>query len=347
MSRNLPPEDLQHILDHTRALWEEIRGQRIFVTGGTGFFGCWLLESFAYANDQLGLGTSLVSLTRDTEAFARKVPHLARHPAIIMHAGDVRDFTFPSGEFSHVVHAATTSGAQVESVEMLDTITIGTRRVLDFAVACRAKKFLFTSSGAVYGRQPPEISHIPETYPGAPDTSDPNTAYGEGKRMAELLCSIYHRDHGLETKITRGFAFVGPHLPLDAHFAIGNFIRNALAGDPIRVNGDGTPMRSYLYAADLAIWLWTILFRGVPCRPYNVGSDQAMSIVEVARVVGNACQPKLDVVVSQPAIPGAIPSRYVCDCNRARELSLRVSVSLEQQILRTIAWHKAQSLDIG
>jgi len=347
MSRNLPSQDLQHILDHTRELWEEMRGKRIFVTGGTGFFGCWLLESFAYANDQLGLGASLVSLTRDAEAFGRKVPHLAGHPAIILHGGDVRDFTFPSGEFSHVLHAATTSSAQVEPMETLDTITTGTRRVLDFAVACRAKKFLLTSSGAVYGRQPPEISHIPETYPGAPDPSDSNASYGEGKRVAELLCSIYHSDHGIETKIARCFAFVGPHLPLDSHFAIGNFIRDALAGGPIRVNGDGTPMRSYLYAADLAIWLWTILFRGVACRPYNTGSDEARSIAEIARAVGNACNPKLDIVVSQPAIPGAVPSRYVCDCNRARELSLRVSFSLEQQILRTIAWHKAESLDIG
>jgi nucleoside-diphosphate-sugar epimerase len=319
MSRNLPPEDLQHILDHTHELWGEMRGQRIFVTGGTGFFGCWLLESFAYANDQLGLGANLVALTRDTGAFNHKAPHLSGHPAITLHEGDVRDFTFPSGEFSHVMHAATTSASLVSPVEMFDTITIGTRRVLDFTIASKATKFLLTSSGAVYGKQPPEMSHIPETYAGAPDASDPNAAYGEGKRVAELLCSIYHRDHGLETKIARCFAFVGPYLPLDAHFAIGNFIRDALAGGPIRVNGDGSPVRSYLYAADLAVWLWTILFRGNPGRPYNVGSKNALSIGGAAHRIAALFTPPLDVSIAKSPDLSQLPLRYVPDVSCALE----------------------------
>ena len=330
----LPKEDLEHVLTHTRSLWEQLRGGRIFVTGATGFFGVWLLETFAHANSSLNLKASLVGLSRDPKAFYAKIPHLAADPSITLHLGDVRDFQFPAGTFTHVIHAGTTSSAPVPAAEMLDTIIRGTRRTLDFAVASGAKRFLFVSSGAVYGKQPADMTHIPETYAGAPDPMDPNSAYGEGKRVGELLCSIAHREHGLETTVARCFAFVGPHLPLDAHFAIGNFIRDAMRGAPIRVK-DGTPYRSYLYAADLAIWLWTILFRGEACRPYNVGSDQEITIADLARTVSSVLPDRPSPQLLTPSTPGfnLPPSRYVPCVERASsELGLQPLVSLETAI---------------
>jgi dTDP-glucose 4,6-dehydratase len=335
--------DLDHILAHTEGLWEELRGKQIFITGGTGFIGCWLLESFAWANDKLGLNASALVLTRNFEAFRQKAPHLTSHPSIKFHIGDVRNFEFPQGHFSHIIHAATEASAKLNDENpllMFDTIVEGTRRALDFARHCGTKKFLLTSSGAVYGKQPPEMTHIPEEYTGAPDPTDPNSAYGEGKRAAEILCTMYAKMYGLQTKIARCFAFVGPYLPLDIHYAIGNFIRDGLQGGPIRVNGDGTPYRSYLYAADLALWLWTILFRGASCRPYNVGADVDIQIGVVAKVVAESFNPVIKVNVVQQAMPGRPAERYVPSTQRAQiELGLRSKIDLHETIKRTVAWH--------
>ena len=338
--------DLEHILTHTQGLWDELREKRIFITGGTGFFGCWLLESLAWANDTLGLNVEAVVLTRNPDAFIKKAPHLAHHRAIRCHAGDIHDFVFPSGEFSHVIHAATEASSKWNAESPLlifETIVKGTRRTLDFAVQCGAKQFLLTSSGAVYGRPPTDIPLIPENYPGAPDPTDPHSAYGEGKRVAEMLCCLYARGHGLEPKIARCFSFVGPYLPLDKHYAIGNFIRDALNGGPIVVNGDGTPIRSYLYASDLAIWLWKILLHGVPGRSYNVGSSDNRSLVDIAKCVQGvgAGGP---IRVDGPCCSGQRVDRYVPDVSRAeRELHLTVRVSLTEALHRTIEYHRKRS----
>jgi dTDP-glucose 4,6-dehydratase len=340
---NCLADDLNHILAHTEGLWDELRGQRLFITGGTGFFGCWLLESFAWANDKLGLNATAVVLTRNLDAFRKKAPHLASHHAIQFHIGDVQSFEFPKGEFSHIIHAATESSTKLNEENpllMFDTIVEGTRRTLEFARHCGAKKFLLTSSGAVYGKQPPEMTHVPEDYPGAPDPTDPRSAYGEGKRAAELLCTLYSRQYGIETKIARCFAFVGPYLPLDIHFAIGNFIRDGLAGGPIIVKGDGTPYRSALYAADLAIWLWTILLKGESNRPYNVGSAEAITIREIAHLVAQNIQKPIEVHIVKSPVQGTLPERYVPSIQRAGvELKLEVWINLFESIRRSLSWN--------
>jgi len=342
-AKRLSGQDLNLILEHTASLWNEVRGQRIFITGGTGFFGCWLVESFCHINRALGLGARMVVLSRAPEVFAAKCPHLAGDSSIAFHKGDVRSFGFPEGDFGYVLHAATeTSGRGVPGLPLdtFSTIVYGTERVLQFAAACHAGKFLLTSSGAVYGNQPPELIRLPESYSGAPNPLESGNAYGEGKRTAELLCALYQNAGGVECKIARCWAFCGPHLPLDQHFAIGNFIRDVLAGRPIQIQGDGTPRRSYLYAADMAVWLWTILFRAPALVPFNVGSANDVSILELAQTVAMTLSPQTEICVARQVVAGAAPLRYVPCVDRAREvLGLRQIIGLEECVRRTAEWH--------
>lgn len=337
--------DLDEILAATCGLWEELRGGRIFITGATGFFGCWLLESFLWANQQLDLKARVTILTRNPNRVRERLPHVDGSSIDVI-TGDIRDFHFPQGGFSHIIHAATESSVELNAKQpqvMFDTIVDGTRRCLEFAERAGAGKFLFTSSGAVYGKQPPEFSHVTEDFTGSPDPLDPNSAYGEGKRAAELLCALAAKRDRFEVKIARCFAFVGPYMKLDAHFAIGNFIRDVLEGVRIGVRGDGRPLRSYMYPSDLMIWLWTILFRGESCRVYNVGSEQAINIADLAHEVSAWGEEGMRVQVEVLGTPvaGDPAPRYVPSTARAqKELALRCSVPLREAIRRTVEWNR-------
>ncbi|MGA2535318.1 MAG: NAD-dependent epimerase/dehydratase family protein [Terracidiphilus sp.] len=338
--------DLDHILLHTKPIWNAVRGKSIFISGGTGFFGAWLLESLAHCNRELDLNLSATVLSRDPAAFLNKMPHLSGELSIRMLQGDVRSFSFPEEDFDYVIHGAapTTAVTPGHHFDLLSTLLDGTRRMLALAQTRGTKRFLFVSSGAVYGRQPENLSHIPEDYLGGPDWLNLASTYAEGKRVCEQLCSLTAQESGIEFGIARCFAFVGPHLPLDQHFAIGNFIRDALAGKNIAIQGDGTPMRSYLYAADLVIWLWTMLL--ADCQPkaqplvLNVGSGEAISILDLAREVVNALAPTLSIEIAR-AVSGGPVLRYVPDVQKAEAiLNLRETIGLRDAIRRTAAWHR-------
>jgi len=343
-----PQRDIEEILSIDHNLWEGLRGMRLFLTGASGFFGRWLLESLFLANERLKLDVTVVALVRDTALFARKAPHLADCGVLHLEPGDVRDFVFPAGAFTHVVHMAASSDAATQAADpegLFSVIVDGTRRVLEFARQSGVKRILFVSSGAVYGQQPLWLARIPEDYRGAPDPTIPKSLYGTAKRAAEQLCSLYNSVGLLEVAIARAFAFIGPGMPLDGHFAAGNFIRDGIAGGPVKVNGDGLPLRSYLYAADLAWWLWKILLEGTPGRAYNVGGNEIVSIQELAETVADCFSPCLSVVVTGRPDNEKNPERYVPDITQAeRELGLSARIPLKEALQRTIAWHSRSCL---
>lgn len=335
-------EDLDNIFSVCGTVWPKLQNAHLFISGGTGFIGCWLLESLRHADQRLNLGFNATILTRDPEAFSHKLPHLAEYPAFKFVTGDIIDFSGLPGNYTHIIHAATEASADLNESNpkrMFDTAVLGTRRILDFALEKGVARMLFLSSGAVYGQQPWELEKVSEDWMGSPSCVDPRSAYAEGKRAAEMLCAIYAKQFGLHVSIARIFALLGPYLPLDIHYAAGNFIRDAMHGKPVIVNGNGLPCRSYLYASDLTIWLWHLLVHAKPCKPYNVGSDESVSIRElaerVARVIGQG-----DYKVLGNQDRGWNLGRYVPDTALiARDLGLRKTVSLDDAIRRTALWH--------
>lgn len=338
-------DDLNLVLKNTVNSWKEIKNKTIFITGGTGFFGIWLIMSFIFINRKLKLDSNAIILTRDKNKFLSKYPWLIQYSEISFLEGDITHFEFIGGQIDYIIHAATEASVKLnieEPLEMFETVVNGTKRVLEFARIKKVSSFLLTSSGAVYGIQPSNIENLSEDYFGAPNVSDSTSVYGEGKRMAEVLCAVYHKNFDLPVKIARCYAFLGPFLALESHFAAGNFIKNKIKEEDIIIEGDGTPYRSYLYSADLVIWLWTILFKGKNNNPYNVGSNQSISISQLAELISKDNRSnKTNVIIKSPSSNKPI-LRYVPDINKAlNELNLKVYTDIETCITKTIDFYKS------
>jgi dTDP-glucose 4,6-dehydratase len=224
---------------------------------------------------------------------------------------------------------------------VFDSVLQGTRRMLDLSEASGAGRFLQLSSGAVYGTQPVAMHRLAETYAGGPDPLQPNAAYGNAKRAAEaLVCAYAEQSAALQVSIARIFALLGPGLPLNGPYAAGNFVRDAIAGNPIRMASDGRPVRSYLYTADLCVWLLRMAVMGGSGQAYNVGSEHDVSIAELAQQLaaqaGTTVAASTDVVVCGDKL---LPPRYVPDTNKARrELGLAQYTPLDAALDKTLRW---------
>lgn len=344
MRKPYPREDLELVVQHTADVWSTFRGARLFITGGTGFIGSWLLEVVQHANRTLKSEIDVVVLSRDPEKARQSAPHIYASPGVEFWKGDVIDFEATAGAIDLCIHAATDVAdlsKASNALRVFETNVTGTQRVLECAHLHGATHFLLTSSGAVYGQQPPTLEHTPESYCGAPDTLDTKAAYGHGKRAAEWLTSVYGAQYGLNVSIARIYALVGPGIPADGPFAAGNFIRDATAGRRITIKGDGRPLRSYLYIADACIWLFRMLHASAMELTCNVGSERALSILELARMVEALCGSHEATVPDITQTSGPIP-RYVPSTSLARQsLGVEELTPLELALTKTINWNRS------
>jgi dTDP-glucose 4,6-dehydratase len=345
----LARRDLDAALDATDALWQQARGARVLLTGISGFIGAWLVETMLWANARLDLGLRMTLVARDLQRLRALRPHWPAHAGVALFGADIVSDPLPPGPHDLVVHGAAETNVRRDNpapASMLMTSVTGMQRLLDACASHPGTRLLFLSSGAVYGRQPPQMERIAETDPLGPDCERIQQAYGHGKRTAEVLLNCHAAQGAVHGVSARCFAFSGPFLPLDSGFAVGNFVADALARRAITIQGDGTPMRSYLYGTDMAVWLWHMLFRGRSGAAYNVGSPHAVSIAQLAEhvraVAGDVHMPQVRVLT--PSTPGQPPERYVPDVQRAMgELGLALTVDLDEGLRRMFAWQRLQA----
>lgn len=323
----------------------------ILITGGTGFFGRALLRNWLNrVNDGEEIANICV-LSRDPEKFLKNYPEFKNGGWLKFHCGDILNpATLPKNEkFTHLLHAATDStlGPQLTPIERYTQIVEGTRNMLEYSVKNNISRFLLTSSGGVYGPQPLKLNFIPETFQGMHDPLNPENTYSLGKHCAEHLCALYRNQFEIETVIARCFSFVGRDLPLDVHFAIGNFISKAINNEDIIIKGNGKQIRSYLDQRDLAAWLETLLFYGIDGDAYNVGSDNAISLKDLAELVRKLIEPGIKIIVRNKKNKNNNREKYVPEIEKIkRKHKLKINYTLEQSILEIVKIYKAKIKEI-
>jgi dTDP-glucose 4,6-dehydratase len=338
-------EECEIIIETYAAAISSLRGSRILLSGGTGFFGKWLLYTLRTLNLRHNAGIQASIITRAPSTFLSIHPDLSC-PEFQYIKGDVRNLEIGAGPFNFAIHAATEASAKLNSEqpdEMFDVNVQGTKNFLRNCANAGVQRVLITSSGAVYGQQSQEITNQPEDFQTGPEPLSCNSAYSEGKRVSEFLGALHASKTKQIVNIARCYAFLGPFLPLDTHFAAGNFINDCIHGRAITLRGDGSTVRSYQHPIDLIGWLLTILTRGTGTA-YNTGSERGASTLELAQLISQESKKlvgqSVPVQVLGKSAPDQKLDRYVPSTEKARrELGLKTSIDLEETIRRTLTWH--------
>jgi nucleoside-diphosphate-sugar epimerase len=337
-ARSLLVPDLDLILATCAKELKKLRGEEVFFTGGTGFMGKWLLEAFYQINQTGGEPIKATILTRNPESFSREYPYLAGHVAFDLLKGDIQTITLPHTGYRWFIHLAS-EGVEENDLagyeKCFSSIVHGTTNILHQAERCRNPRLLFTSTGAVYGKNPARTGKVDEDCLYAPDLREPMSVYGEGKRIAEYFCLRHGVAGNVIPIIARCFSFIGPYLAENSGQAAWSFLDAGLRNHKITIQGDGSPVRSFLYAADLTIWLIKLLVAGENGYIYNVGSESPVSILQFASEISSALPEPADVQILGRPNGGLGSNIYLPDTSKIRE-----AINVDEYTPRDVAIKK-------
>lgn len=321
---------------------------RILITGGTGPFGHALVDYI----DSNAPGSNVVIVTRDPHG-ARKRFDKYKNVDIEFFELDLsvcsdRSFIdLPACEY--VIHMASVTASesynQIDPFVKYRLLTKGAEFISNYCLHNKVNKVIFTSSGAVYGENV-SLERITEADPCLVMVDKPSQySLILGKLSAEFTFSWLNEFTPTEACICRCFGICGPWLPVDLHYALGNFVYSALRQDDIVIKSDGLSLRSYIDTRDLAEWILSLLTSQTRHLIYNVGSDESISIKGLAEYVKNVTGSTSCIKVlgselsrlSNPTVKSFVPS-----IGRAKSEGLYLKHNLKESIEYYAKWVESQ-----
>jgi dTDP-glucose 4,6-dehydratase/UDP-glucuronate decarboxylase len=276
----------------------------------------------------------------------QRVAHLMTRPDFVLVEHDI---TMPlqwKEEVRWIIHGASIASPVLYRRFPLQTIAVnvdGTRHLLDLGRRLGVQSLLYLSSSEVYGDPDPDAIPTPETYPGRVSCTGPRACYDESKRLAETLCMVYHRLHGVPVKVVRPFNVYGPGQRLDDQRIIPDLMTSAVRRTPIILYSDGRATRSFCYISDALKAMWHVLLSDCNGEVFNVGNDrEEVTILEAARCLQEiVVDPPLEIQFQTSPDADYLrdnPSRRCPDLTKLRsEFPWEPCVMLKEGLAHTLA----------
>lgn len=337
-------KDLQQILA-APVPWEQFNGATVLISGAYGFVVAYLVEALLYLNEKRNAGVKIIAMVRNPDKAARRFAAYSGRKDLQFYYQDVCEPAHIEGPVDFIIHGASWASPSYYGGQPVGSLLpniIGTRNLLDLAVAKKTKRFLFFSSAEIYGKVPAELIPTPETYTGSVDTLDVRSCYAESKRMGETMCVAWHKQHGVNATMARIFHTYGPGMALDDGRVFADFVSDIVNRRNIRMMSAGTHRRAFCYLADSTPALFKIMLEGVPGKAYNMGNDEAeISIRDLAGVmVGlfpeRGLKVEQTVDLHQSGYLRTQIDRACPDTAMLRGLGWRPEVAIEEGFRRTV-----------
>jgi dTDP-glucose 4,6-dehydratase len=304
---------------------------RVLVTGGAGFIGSHLCDYL------LAKGCAVICMDNLLTGAVQNIDHI-RDERFLFVKHDVTNYIVVEGPLDYVLHFASPA-SPIDYLELpiqtLKVGALGTHKALGLAKS-KGARFLLASTSEVYGD--PLVHPQREDYWGNVNPVGPRGVYDEAKRFAEAMTMAYHRFHGVDSRIVRIFNTYGSRMRLTDGRAIPTFIRQAMAGAPLTVNGDGSQTRSFTYVSDLVEGIWRLMHAPVN-DPVNIGNPREMTLLELAKRILDLSGSRSEIVFT--ALPVDDPKVRQPDITRARtHLGWEATVDVDDGLRQTIDWYR-------
>jgi dTDP-glucose 4,6-dehydratase len=305
---------------------------RVLITGGAGFIGSHLCDSF------LKQGHEVICMDNYSTGARENVSGFAANPRFAFVGNNVSRYIEVQQPLDYVLHFASPA-SPVDYLELpiptLKVGALGTHNTLGLALARKAV-YLLASTSEVYGD--PLVRPQSEDYWGNVNPIGPRGVYDEAKRFAEAMTMAYHRYHGLNTRIVRIFNTYGPRMRMRDGRVVPNFITQALKGEPLTVYGEGQQTRSFQYVDDLVAGIHKLL-ESDHHLPVNIGNPHEMTVLEFAKKIIELTGSQ-STIVYKP-LPEDDPQVRQPDIGKARKiLGWEPKVELEEGLLKTIEYFR-------